>query len=83
MGGKQIRSSIDAATEYLTEHPDEARYTDSAATATLVGGLQIRVGGPAGETLITDMPASVGGGPHPARHLAGCSARPWPVAKRP
>src|SRR5207244_7935482 len=34
-------------------------------TATLIDGLQVRVDGPAGETLTTDMPSSVGGGGQP------------------
>jgi uncharacterized OsmC-like protein len=57
-----IRSAIESATTYVTEHPDEARYTDSVASATLIDGLQVKVEGPAGEALITDMPAAVGGG---------------------
>ena len=61
MTSERIRSSIEAATKYLTEHPEEARYTDSAATATIVDGLRIRVDGPGGEALATDMPKSVGG----------------------
>ncbi len=28
-----IRAAIEGASEYLAEHPDEARYTDSLATA--------------------------------------------------
>ena len=81
MGSEHIHSAIEAAKNYLTEHPDEARYTDSAATATLVDGLQIRVEGPDGETLTTDMPTSVGGGgsaPSPGwayrAALASCEA---------
>jgi uncharacterized OsmC-like protein len=62
MSSEQIRSSIEAATAYLTEHPDEASYTDSPATASVVEGLLVRVDGPSGETLTTDMPRSVGGG---------------------
>jgi uncharacterized OsmC-like protein len=58
----QIRTAIEGASAYLTEHPDEARYTDSPATARLEGGLSVRVSGPAGEELVTDMPAAVGGG---------------------
>jgi uncharacterized OsmC-like protein len=57
-----IRTSIESAVEYLSEHPDEARYTDSVATATLEEGLRIRVTGPGGEEIATDMPAAVGGG---------------------
>ena len=62
-----IRAAIEGASAYLSEHPDEARYTDSLATATVVDGLRIRVAGPTGETLETDMPAAVGGGgAHPS-----------------
>jgi uncharacterized OsmC-like protein len=56
-----IRTAIEGASAYLTEHPDEARYTDSLATATLGEGLQVRVEGPNGERLETDMPSAVGG----------------------
>ncbi|MFL5797660.1 MAG: OsmC family protein [Actinomycetota bacterium] len=57
-----IRESIDGAVAYLSEHPDEAGYTDSVATAVLEGGLRFRVTGPQGEELTTDMPSAVGGG---------------------
>ena len=57
-----IRSSIEAAVRYLSEHPEEARYTDSAATAALEEGLRFRVTGPGSEDVSTDMPSSVGGG---------------------
>ena len=57
-----IRDAIKGASSYLTEHPDEARYTDSLATARVEDGLRIRVDGPNGETLSTDMPGAVGGG---------------------
>jgi len=56
-----IRSAIEGASAYLTAHPDEARYTDSLATATLGEGLRVRVEGPNGERLDTDMPGAVGG----------------------
>lgn len=56
-----IRGALEKATEYLTLHPDEAVYTDSAAKAVLGEGLQVTATGPAGETLVTDMPPSVGG----------------------
>jgi uncharacterized OsmC-like protein len=78
---EHIRSSIENAVRYLTEHPDQARYTDSAATATLEEGLRCRVEGPGGASVITDMPESVGGGaagPSPAwllrAALASCVA---------
>ncbi|MEX0826443.1 MAG: OsmC family protein [Acidimicrobiia bacterium] len=58
---ESIRDSIAAASEYLSAHPDEARYTDSVARA-VADGLRTTVTGAAGETLVTDMPRSVGGG---------------------
>jgi uncharacterized OsmC-like protein len=57
-----IADAVAAASAYLTEHPDEARYRDSAATARLTGGLSVAVTGPGGETLSTDMPKGIGGG---------------------
>lgn len=57
-----IRAAIDAAGAYLAEHPDQARYTDSLAMASVEDGLRVRVVGPDGEALTTDMPAAVGGG---------------------
>ena len=63
-----IRTAIEGASAYLTEHPDEARYTDSLATARVESGLRVRVDGPNGEVLETDMPSAVGG--------AGSSASP-------
>ena len=56
-----MREAIEGASAYLTDHPDEARYTDSLATARVVSGLAVRVEGPNGEVLATDMPAAVGG----------------------
>ncbi|MFI5254462.1 MAG: OsmC family protein [Candidatus Limnocylindrales bacterium] len=61
MGSDEIRQAIQAATDYLRQNPDEARYTDSAATASLVRGLVVRVTGSAGESVTTDMSPSVGG----------------------
>lgn len=61
MGGAGIRSAIDAASAYLREHPEEARSTDSAATARLVEGLVVRVTGPGDASITTDMVRSVGG----------------------
>jgi uncharacterized OsmC-like protein len=81
MGTEQIRSAVEKAIGYVTEHPDEARYTDSAATATLEDGLRCVVTGPGGESVGTDMPPSVGGGgsaPSPGwlfrAALASCTA---------
>jgi len=57
----RVQAAIRAATEYLEQHPEHARSTDSAASATLVDGLVVRVTGPAGATITTDMVPSVGG----------------------
>jgi len=57
-----IRAAIESASDWLREHPDEARYADSVASARLESGLQVEVSGPNGESIRTDMPAAVGGG---------------------
>jgi uncharacterized OsmC-like protein len=63
MSQKEIRDKLHAAAAYLTANPDEARYTDSPATARLAGpdGLKVEVTGAEGARLTTDMPTSVGG----------------------
>lgn len=61
MSQEHIRDSINKAIAYLADHPDEARYTDSPATAVIEEGLRCRVEGPAGRQAVTDMPGSVGG----------------------
>jgi uncharacterized OsmC-like protein len=61
MSADGIQKAIRAATEYLAQHPEEARSTDSAASATLVDGLVVRVSGPSGASITTDMVPSVGG----------------------
>ena len=72
-----IASALTAAGAYLTAHPDEAHYTDSLASATVEAGLKVRVRGPSGEMLSTDMPASVGGSasaPSPGWYLRAAEA---------
>ena len=56
-----IAEAFERATRYLTEHPEEARYRDSAARAHLESGLVVDVTGPTGEALRTDMPTGIGG----------------------
>ena len=56
-----IRVSIENARQYLSEHPDEARYTDHPATAVIEDGLRCRVEHASGAVLVTDMPKAVGG----------------------
>ena len=72
-----IKAAIEGAGAYLTDHPDEARYTDSVATARLEPGLHVRVTGAAGETAETDMPGAVGGlgtAPAPGWYLRAATA---------
>lgn len=57
----EIKESIEKAVSYLSEHPDEARYTDSLARATLREALRVDVEGPSGERITIDMPKGVGG----------------------
>lgn len=61
MGAASIKEAIATATDYLQRNPADARSTDSVATASLVDGLVVRVIGPDGATLTTDMVPSVGG----------------------
>lgn len=56
-----IRAAIEKAIGYLSEHPEEARYTDSVAKASLQDSLRVEVEGPDGESIVTDMPRGVGG----------------------
>jgi uncharacterized OsmC-like protein len=62
MGRQEIAAAIAGARSYLTANPDEARYRDSPATATLEDGLRVRVEGPDGAPIVTDMVTGVGGG---------------------
>ncbi len=41
-----IKRSIEEAISYLSTHPDQCRYTDSAATAVVEEGLRCRAEGP-------------------------------------
>jgi uncharacterized OsmC-like protein len=54
-------SRFENAVRYLSEHPDQARYTDSFARATLGDALRVDVEGPDGLRLSTDMPSGIGG----------------------
>jgi uncharacterized OsmC-like protein len=56
-----IASAIGAARDYLAAHVDEARSRDSVARATLEQGLRVRVEGPNGWRIDTDMATAVGG----------------------
>jgi uncharacterized OsmC-like protein len=61
MAQERIATAIGGAKAYLTANPAEARYRDSPATATLEEGLRMRVTGPDGASLVTDMVPAVGG----------------------
>ena len=68
MSNSRIAEAITSAKAYLATHPDEARYRDSVASAVVEDGLRVRVTGPDGSSLVTDMVAGVGGtasGPSP------------------
>ena len=56
-----IRAAIESANEWVGQHPDEASYTDTLATARLESGLRVTVSGPNAESIATDMPSAVGG----------------------
>jgi organic hydroperoxide reductase OsmC/OhrA len=62
MSNAAIRDAVGAAITYLSQHPNEARYTDSEATAVIEDALGATVTGPDGARVRTDMPTSVGGG---------------------
>jgi uncharacterized OsmC-like protein len=61
MSAERIRTAVENASAYLGEHPQDAKATDSEATATVVDGLVVRVTGADGAEIITDMVPSVGG----------------------
>lgn len=54
-----VGEAIHNAVAYLKAHPDEARYTDSAAVARLESGLTVTA--PNGRGITTDMSRGVGG----------------------
>lgn len=62
MSVTHIQQSIERVINYLSEHPEECRYTDKAATAVVEEGLRCRSEGPNGASLISDMPKAIGGG---------------------
>src|SRR4051794_9546094 len=57
-----IRAALGAARDYLAQHPEEVRYRDGAAVATLLDGLTVGVQDATGRSVTTDMPTGVGGG---------------------
>lgn len=61
MGSSKIAEAIASARSHLAAHPEEARYRDSTASAVVEDGLRVRVTGPDGSSVVTDMVAGVGG----------------------
>ncbi len=61
MSVEHIRKSIEGAVNYLNQHPGEARYTDTAATAIWDRRLRFRAEGPRHVRVVSDMPKAVGG----------------------
>jgi hypothetical protein len=53
MSNAAIRDAVGAAITYLSQHPKEARYTDSEATAVLDEGLGVTVTGRDGAVVRT------------------------------
>src|SRR5258708_13137314 len=62
MAVTHIRQSIEGVIKHFSEHPDESRSTDPAATAVVEEGLRCRAEGPNGRLLMSDMPTALGGG---------------------
>ena len=62
MSNDSIRTALQGAIGYLTEHPEDAKSTDSFATATIERGLRCVVRGSEETVIHTDMVESVGGG---------------------
>ena len=76
-----ISQSIQGVVQYLTEHPQETRYIDTTATATIEENLRCHAASPDGTMVQSDMPGGVGGGgaaPSPGwlmrAALANCDA---------
>ena len=82
MGSNEIATAVAGARAYLADHPDEARYRDSAATAVVEDGLRVRVDGP-GRRLGHDRHGLGGRRRRSARRRRGCSGPVTPPAWRP
>lgn len=75
-----IREAIEKVGRAVMEQPEKARSKGVPATSRLLDGLRCEVKGPNGEALLTDMPATMGGGgsaPNPGwlfrASLASCT----------
>lgn len=62
MTDTRIRQCLANVAGHFAAHPDVALSQDKPAVATLEDGLRCRASGPNGATLVSDMPAGIGGG---------------------
>ena len=62
MSVNSIQQSVVSVIKFLTEHPEECRYVDKAATAVIEDGLRCRAEGPNGMMVTSDMSKAIGGG---------------------
>ncbi|SFM72177.1 OsmC family protein [Variovorax sp. OV329] len=62
MSTQRIQLAISQAAKHLADHPQDARAQDAPAVAVLDSGLRCQAQGPGGASMVSDMPASVGGG---------------------
>ncbi|MDR6558821.1 putative OsmC-like protein [Arthrobacter pascens] len=77
MSQSEIAQAITRSRHYLNDRPEKACSRDSKATAVLEEGLRVRVEGPHGWSLVTDMAPGVGGkgsAPTPGWMLRSASA---------
>lgn len=81
MSNARVRDSLERLHRVFLERPAAAKKANPPATATWHNGLRCDVTGPYGETIVTDMPAAMGGdalGPNPAwllrASMASCTA---------
>lgn len=81
MDANPIKHSVEALQAFYAANPDRAVSADKVATATIESGLRAVATGPKGESLVTDMPAGIGGrntAPTPGWYLraalANCDA---------
>jgi hypothetical protein len=57
----RVQDSVQNVVNHLKEHPDQTRFTDTAATAIIESGLRFRVEGSGGVVIVTNMPKEAGG----------------------
>ena len=81
MTTRNVKESIESAISFLHDNPQKARYTDTAATASIEDTLRCHAVAPDGTGIRSDMPPGVGGGgeaPSPGwlmrAALANCDA---------